>query len=469
VTHFDAALAYDSLNKTRSAGSNVLRVFILADLLAFGAAGLISMALLDYAQHGAPVSVHAGISAGLCLAVMLWFRSKGHYRARHALANMVRPVLMACGLAFLAASTLQVSFEETRLTSATAGFWASVPVLILAMRWTARALLLAAGRWQEPVTLLTSAAIASDRARLIEHNTDHGLTVTRTLDLAGFEGLDDRTLSARLSRLTDRTLFLAPDERSQPVANRIVARLSAAGAAYFYQPAIGPAPTQNVDIIDYPPTEGFVFQISDSLNRPLARAAKRVLETLAAGAGLIVLSPLLVLIAVLVRRDGGPALYSQPRVGRDGKIFQCLKFRSMAVDADRRLGEILSADPVAACEWNTYQKLTRDPRITPVGRVLRKISADELPQLINVVRGEMSLVGPRPMTIDQQAAYGASLESYVRVRPGLTGMWQVNGRNATSFTERARLDDWYARNWSLWRDIVILVRTVREVLFPNGQ
>ena len=193
------------------------------------------------------------------------------------------------------------------------------------------------------------------------------------------------------------------------------------------------------------------------------------MDIVAAALALLFLSPALALIAWAIKRDGGPALFIQPRVGAGGTLFGCLKFRTMAVDAEARLETLLAQDPDKAAEWAAYQKLTDDPRITAVGQVLRRTSLDELPQLINVLRGEMSLVGPRPMTDDQKERYGASLDAYVRMRPGITGLWQVNGRNATTFEERARLDDWYARNWSLWRDFVILVRTVREVLVSSGR
>jgi len=156
-------------------------------------------------------------------------------------------------------------------------------------------------------------------------------------------------------------------------------------------------------------------------------------------------------------------------VGKDGRTFGCLKFRTMSVDAEARLANVLASDPALAAQWATFKKLDDDPRITRVGQWLRKFSLDELPQLINVLKGDMSLIGPRPMTLDQQADYGPALSAYVRMRPGITGLWQVNGRNATSFAERARLDDWYARNWSLWRDGVILIRTVREIVIPSGR
>lgn len=450
-------------------GHNVLRAFFLADLLALSLAGLATGAFVLETSGIEQLGTHMAVNAGIGAILLFWFRSQGHYRARHALANMVRPVLLGTSLAFLVASTLHVTLDETRLSTATLGFWMLAPTLLVVLRWLTRSALIASRDWHQPVTLLSAAPVAADRASILARNDDHGLKVVQTIDLSAFDGLDDAALSARLDALAGRAIFLAPDEVTQPIANRIVARLSARGAAFYYQPCMGPTPTQNVDILDYPPAEGFVFQIADSLDRPVAQRLKRAFDVAASGAALVVLSPLFALFARLIRRDGGPALFSQPRVGRDGTVFECLKFRTMVVDAETRLAELLARDPAKAAEWETYQKLADDPRITRTGRFLRATSLDELPQLINVLKGEMSLVGPRPMTVEQRQLYGARLESYVRMRPGLTGMWQVNGRNTTSFAERARLDDWYARNWSLWRDAVILVRTVREVLLSGGR
>ena len=195
---------------------------------------------------------------------------------------------------------------------------------------------------------------------------------------------------------------------------------------------------------------------------------KRGFDIMAASLGLLFLSPLFIFVGFFVRRDGGPVLFRQTRVGRNGKNFQCLKFRTMIVDAEARLEALLASDDEAKYEWQTYQKLTRDPRITRIGQFLRKTSFDELPQLINVLKGEMSLVGPRPMLPCQTQAYGAPLAAYVKVRPGITGHWQVNGRNSTTFERRAELDQWYVENWSLWRDGLILLLTVREVAFAKG-
>ena len=182
----------------------------------------------------------------------------------------------------------------------------------------------------------------------------------------------------------------------------------------------------------------------------------------------MILSPLLLAIAIMVRRGGGPALYRHKRVGFEGRMFGCIKFRSMDVNGDRILADLLANDADAAAEWAATQKLRNDPRITPIGRFLRHTSLDELPQLLNVLRGEMSLVGPRPVVQSELSFYGENADYYMLARPGVTGLWQVSGRSDTTYEQRVRLDVWYVRNWSLWHDLAILMKTVPVVLFRRG-
>jgi lipopolysaccharide/colanic/teichoic acid biosynthesis glycosyltransferase len=174
------------------------------------------------------------------------------------------------------------------------------------------------------------------------------------------------------------------------------------------------------------------------------------------------------IIALLIRLDGGPVFYSQRRIGLGGQAFNCLKFRSMVMDADVRLEQVLARDPVARAEWEDYQKLALDPRITPVGKFIRATSLDELPQLINVWRGDMSIVGPRPIMTDQIALYGEHFGDYCSLRPGITGLWQIGGRNNCTFAERVRLDMEYARTWSMLRDVQIIILTIPAVIGRRG-
>ena len=211
-----------------------------------------------------------------------------------------------------------------------------------------------------------------------------------------------------------------------------------------------------------------MLTLADNLSRPLSRFVKRSFDLVVAGAALAVLSPFFVALSALIRRDGGPAFYGHTRIGEECRSFKCLKFRTMRTDGDTILRELLEKDPAAREEWERDQKLRNDPRITPVGHFLRKTSLDELPQLLNVLRGEMSLVGPRPVTRAEVRRYGEDAEYYLAAKPGITGLWQVSGRNNTTYMRRVQLDAWYVKNWSLWQDIAIMFKTFPAVLLRRG-
>lgn len=459
--------ALDALRPSRSRSAGP-RAFLWSDLLALTLASWLGLAV-NLAAGDAPSRGWLILSVAGVLGLTAFLRSKGQYRVRQALADQIRPVTLACALAVLIVSTAQLALGEASLDAGAVATWIAAPLMIFSGRYAVREALKARGQWYQPVVLIAARGHAAEGRALLDINDGHGLAVSRTLDLASFSGLSDEALGARLELLRDETIFLAPDASGQDAASRIAGRLSARGADFYYRPALGRIPTQKIDLLDAPPADGLVIRVSDSLDRPVAQALKRAFDIIAAALALLALSPVLLAVAALIRRDGGPALFLQPRAGRAGAVFSCLKFRTMAVDAEARLEALLAGDPEARAQWDAYQKLENDPRVTPVGAVLRRFSLDELPQLINVLRGEMSLIGPRPMLLEQRALYGPSLDAYERMRPGLTGLWQVNGRNATTFEERARLDDWYARNWSLWRDGVILLRTVRELVFAGGR
>jgi Undecaprenyl-phosphate galactose phosphotransferase WbaP len=198
-------------------------------------------------------------------------------------------------------------------------------------------------------------------------------------------------------------------------------------------------------------------------------ALKRALDILGAGALLLLAAPAFALLALLIRADGGQVFYAHERIGRGGRRFGCLKFRSMVTDSQARLAALLDADPAARAEWEATRKLRDDPRVTRTGRFLRATSLDELPQLLNVLRGEMSLVGPRPVVAAELAAhYGAAAEYYLSVRPGITGLWQISGRSETTYDTRVALDTQYATNLSIWTDLRILLRTPMVVLSRRG-
>jgi exopolysaccharide production protein ExoY len=200
----------------------------------------------------------------------------------------------------------------------------------------------------------------------------------------------------------------------------------------------------------------------------VSRLVKRVFDCVGAIPLLITFSPLFAVFGLLVAMDGGPVIYRHQRIGRNGRLFDCYKFRTMIVGAHDLFDEFLELHPAAVAEWQDAQKLNVDPRITSTGGFLRRTSLDELPQLLNVIRGEMSLVGPRPVTASELARYGGHAGQLLTVLPGMTGLWQVSGRNRLSYAERVRLDMQYVATRSFWQDCAILIRTVGVLFRGDG-
>jgi lipopolysaccharide/colanic/teichoic acid biosynthesis glycosyltransferase len=210
-----------------------------------------------------------------------------------------------------------------------------------------------------------------------------------------------------------------------------------------------------------------VFSISHPMAQPFNRGVKRAMDVAGAGALLLLTSPLWALAAAAVRLEtAGPCIYGQERLGQGGRRFRALKFRSMHQDAAERLQTILAGDPDRAEEFRRTFKLRDDPRVTRVGKFLRRTSLDELPQLWNVLRGDMSLVGPRPIVAAERELYGAAYPVVATVRPGLTGVWQTSGRNGVAYESRKHFDVFYVRRWSVWLDVAILVRTLQAMVLP---
>ena len=212
----------------------------------------------------------------------------------------------------------------------------------------------------------------------------------------------------------------------------------------------------------------FISRAHDIDIPPAEQAVKRMLDIVLTLMLVVVLSPVLLTIACLACLDGGAVLFGHRRIGTQGKTFTCWKFRTMVLNADKVLEELLASDPAARAEWEETFKLKRDPRVTRIGRFLRSTSLDELPQLLNVLKGEMSLVGPRPIVWDEVKRYGSAFHDYTRCRPGITGPWQVSGRNDVDYRNRVALDRNYARGWSLATDVQILWKTFFVVIKRRG-
>lgn len=213
----------------------------------------------------------------------------------------------------------------------------------------------------------------------------------------------------------------------------------------------------------------FLGTVRSDFLPPTGGVLKRAFDISAALCGIIFISPIFLMVMLLVKfTDRGPAFYGHRRIGHNGQTFRCLKFRTMVVNGDHVLQDYFRNNPAAYEEWRQTRKLQNDPRVTVVGSVLRKLSLDELPQLINILRGEMSIVGPRPVVEEELEMYEGAAVYYLQARPGLTGLWQISGRNDVSYAARVAFDTHYVKNWSMVRDISIIAKTIPAVCLSRG-
>lgn len=335
-----------------------------------------------------------------------------------------------------------------------------------------------AGLWGKPVVILSYAKAERNIVNLLKRNWELGYNPVaifgyRSGALGGpfVEGVEHQQVWASAVDLArshglDTVIFAMPHTRREQLA-----QLVSLASATFRHVLIIPnlSGVTNSAVLARNLAGTLALEAKFNLLDPWALRAKRVIDLCATVVGGALILPLLLVLALLVYLESGrPVFYTDQRMGRDGKLFSCVKFRTMVVDAEALLQRMLEEDAELREEYSKYHKLHIDPRVTRVGRFLRKTSLDELPQLWNVLRGEMSLVGPRPYLPRESKEIGTVQSEIVRVPPGITGPWQVAGRNQTSFSERVQMDDHYVRDWSVWLDLVILGRTVRSVAFSRG-
>lgn len=228
-------------------------------------------------------------------------------------------------------------------------------------------------------------------------------------------------------------------------------------------------PMSNIGISSFYDEKIILINLYNNLEKIINRSIKRILDIVLSIAGILILSPLLGVLAVCIHLDSsGPIIYSGKRLGLNGRLFKCYKFRTMYINSDKILESYLDAHPDKKKNYKVYHKINDDPRCTHVGKALRKLSLDELPQLFNVLQGEMSLVGPRPYLLSEKKDMHKAQNIILMTRPGITGLWQVSGRSEVTFDERLEMDMWYVRNWSVWIDIILLFKTIKVVVLKKG-
>lgn len=338
--------------------------------------------------------------------------------------------------------------------------WAQSLVLVPLLRAVIRSTVSTKPWWGHPVIVIGNGAAAHRIAEQLEKQPALGLR-----PIGVFEQPEPAVELARQGRVHHVVLTMAGTP--QHVALETFEHCSELFTDVIVIPDLAGFASLWVEGRDLSGTLG--LEVRQRLLLRSASVTKRLLDLLAVATIGIAAAPVALLVTILIKLDSkGPVFYRQQRCGRGGHLFTAWKFRSMVVNSDDELAGRLEADEGLRDEWSSTQKLRRDPRITPVGRLLRRTSLDELPQLWNVIRGEMSLVGPRPIVEEEIARYGAGYSLYKKVRPGLTGLWQVSGRNLVSYKVRVEYDLYYVRNWSVWLDLHILARTIVVVISGEG-
>jgi Undecaprenyl-phosphate galactose phosphotransferase WbaP len=331
-----------------------------------------------------------------------------------------------------------------------------------------RALMLRLQVWQRPTLIVGNGPNAHEALAALQSEPALGFAVVGFVDMSATSDARAQQLE-QWAKVPGIQFVLAMEHGQNGVREGVLRQLAHWKAEdVSVIPAMRGVPLFGTDISYFFSHEVAMLKLRNNLRYWPARLLKRLFDLAVASVLLAVGAVPLAYIAWCIRRDGGPAIFAHQRVGQSGKLFPCFKFRTMRVDAERQLRELLATDPAARDEWDREFKLRNDPRITPIGHFLRRTSLDELPQLFNVIRGEMSLVGPRPIIKAELARYGDDVDYFLMVRPGMSGLWQVSGRNDVDYDTRVYLDTWYVKNWSLWYDIAILFKTVRVVLRRDG-
>jgi undecaprenyl-phosphate galactose phosphotransferase len=449
-----------------------------ADLTALLTAFAITWALHLSLAGASPSSPYRDLApedglflALIAVAILLYTASIGHYHRRFPSASQQRHLALGGAAAFLlsigllsASAGPNASVPNASVLDA--GVWILFPAIAIFMREISRRLLDRAKLWRVPTLVIGQSDAALRATDALASTRGLGFDVVSTMQPWVFEANPENfDWEASLRKRRAQFVVLAP--ASGPISTALTDTLDREQIPFaIIKSSDEDAPARTHAV---PLNGNLDLHIPrHSLRRPIIRAVKILLDLTLALALLIFMSPVFLIIAVLVKRDGGPAFYAHRRVGANGQRFGCLKFRSMAVNAEALLDRLLREDPERAAEWDATQKLRDDPRVTKIGAFLRKTSLDEIPQLLNVLRLEMSLVGPRPIVEKEMRHYGREIAFYLQVRPGVTGLWQISGRSDTSYAQRVQLDTTYVRSWSLLGDLVILAKTAPAVLARRG-
>jgi undecaprenyl-phosphate galactose phosphotransferase len=418
--------------------------------------------------HSLGTSWHGWGSFLVVGCLLCYFANRGHYTSRVPSWTAGGDVAVAIPVAFACDAFLTIAGYNAPLQLEGVLRWALLCPSLLLSRWLAREALRAFGLWSLDTLIVANPGDLAAATAALRSDPALGYKVVGAMRPAAAAALRDHELVRMVTERGFDFVVAAVGGDRPDLESAVIRALHRGGISIGLVPVLPEVPVAGFRRHYFVGHDVALLVGKNNLTVPFNRLLKLVFDQLAAAVLVILFAPLLAGLALLVRADGGPVFYRQPRIGAGGREFCCLKFRSMAVDAEQQLQRLLRTDARAAAEWAADQKLANDPRITRIGRFLRQSSLDELPQLFNVLSRQMSLVGPRPIVAAEVPRYGRNIEYYYETKPGITGLWQVSGRSDISYARRVRLDVWYVRNWSLFHDVAILCKTVPAVFLRRG-
>lgn len=457
----------------------------LSDFISFIISIYFSIALVSILSRQNEYNISGQTEAWVTLHWLLAFCCVGWYgmRLRHyfyrktfwfELKEILRTLVIfaVIEIAIIAFTTWSYSRSLWMLT------WIFVMFLVPISRMLTKSILNTLGYWQRDTWIIGSGENAYEAYKAISSERNLGLSIVGFIasdrGIAAGDNIDSIGVLSNdinwLATKDKKTQFIVAVESHQSeMRNAWLRNFMIKGFRYVSViPTLRGMPLDSTDMSFIFSHEVMIFRVQQNLAKWSSRVLKRLFDIAGSIAIIIVLSPVLFYISRKVKKDGGPAIYGHERIGKGGKPFKCLKFRSMVINSKEVLDNLLATDFEAKQEWDATFKLKNDPRITKIGGFLRRTSLDELPQLFNVLKGEMSLVGPRPIITAELERYNEEVDYYLLSKPGMTGLWQVSGRSDVDYATRVYLDAWYVKNWSMWNDIAILFKTIGVVLKKDG-
>lgn len=458
---------------------------MVSDLVFFNVSIYLAYSFIDvliddpdifFPWYGYPVRILSHFTLSLICVVWFWTRLH-HYTYRKPfwfeLKEVLRTLLIftVLDLSLVTFSKWNFSHWVWMLT------WLLVLVLVPLGRTLTKRILNRLGLWKKYTIIIGSGRNAIEAYAALQSEEVLGFRVSAFVCtksfcdtvVAGIPVIDSEEQLWKIANVESTQFIVALEFEEHALRDwwlKYLAKQNCRSVSVI--PALRGVPLYGTDMSFIFSHEVMILRVNNNLAKRSSRIVKRLFDIVGSSSIILILAPVLAFLAYKVSRDGGKSIYEHERVGHNGKKFKCLKFRSMVMNSQEVLENLLNTDPEAKKEWDKDFKLKNDPRITKIGNFIRRTSLDELPQLWNVLKGEMSLVGPRPVIEKELKRYAGDVDYYFMAKPGMTGLWQVSGRNAIDYDTRVYFDAWYVKNWTLWNDIAILFKTFGVVLKGDG-